>query len=343
MIVLLATSISFLLLQFPALSKQPGRNANTVDPAVANFEDGLAKYKSKDYDGAIDALLQSVYFARNNYQPDAYFYLGMSYKAKNQDAKAVEAFMKHLDQTVKPSPDARIEVGEIYMRNNRDVNAEREFKLALVDYMGAAPRAHNALGKLYDKKKDYDTAQWHYLQALGDPPWKYTEAWMNLAENMMAQQNWVGAIKHCQAMLSSDRTLKGVDEPRVALDLGICKVAKGDHQGAMEAWQLAASLNPAFAAPHLLLARMFENEKHISSAVKEYRTYIGLASDDKQLEQVKAHMSMLEQQIRPVEVEVQPAKPSPYMRKQYDEQTSTGSNPAAEQSELEPVGKDSGF
>jgi tetratricopeptide (TPR) repeat protein len=324
-----------------AMAKQPGRNANTLDPSLANYEDGLAKYKRKDYDGAIDALLQAVYFARNSYQPDAYYYLGMAYKAKNQDAKAVEAFNKHLEQTIKPSPDGRVELGEVYMRNNRDVEAEREFKLALVDYMGQAPRAHNALGKLYDKKKDYDTAQWHYLQALGDPPWKYTEAWMNLTENMMVQQQWAQAIKHCQTMLSSDRTLKGVDEPRVALDLGVCKFAKGDHQGAMEAWQLAASLNPSFAAPHLLLAKMFESEKHISSAIKEYRTYIGLAADDKQLEQIKAHMSSLEQQISPAEAEVQPAKPSPYLRKQYEGQAASGSG--EEQPDLEPVGKDSGF
>jgi tetratricopeptide (TPR) repeat protein len=303
-----------------ALAKQPSKNANTVDPAAENYKIGSEQFKLKDYDGAIDALLQAVYFARNNYHPDAYYLLGLCYKEKKQDAKAVEAFSKHLTQTIKPSPDARVELGEIYMRNNRDYEAEREFQLALVDYRGTAPRAHNALGKLYDKRKDHQTAQWHYEQALGDAPWQYADAWLNYAENMMIQQQWASAVQQFQTMLDRGKSLKGLDTPRACLDLGVAKYAKGDHQGALEAWQTALSVNPSFAAPHLLLAKMFDEEKHISSAIREYREYIGLAPDDPQLPQIKARMVTLEQQVRPPETPMQPTKPSPYMRKQTEEQ-----------------------
>jgi len=302
----------------PVLSKQPSKNANTVDPAVENYKKGSEQFKLQDYDGAIDSLLQAVYFARNNYHPDAYYLLGMSYKAKNQDTKATDAFSKHLEQTVKPSPDARVELGEVYMRNSRDREAEREFQLALVDYRGAAPRAHNALGKLYDKKKDYQTAQWHYEQALGDQPWQYADAWTNYAENMMIQQQWASAVLQFQAMLDRGKSLKGLDAPRVCLDLGVAKYAKGDHQGALEAWQTAITVNPSYPAPHLLLAKMFEEEKHISSAIKEYRAYIGLATNDPQLPQIKTHLLTLEQKIRPAEAEMQPVQPSPYTRKQIE-------------------------
>ena len=59
-----------------------------------------------DYDGAIDAFLQSVDFARNEYAPVANFWLGKSYMAKwknrshNEDGKAIEAFKKSVEQTI---------------------------------------------------------------------------------------------------------------------------------------------------------------------------------------------------------------------------------------------------
>ena len=48
-------------------------NKNTKDPADKNCKLGKELYKKGDYDGAIDALLQSTYFARNGYAPEAFY------------------------------------------------------------------------------------------------------------------------------------------------------------------------------------------------------------------------------------------------------------------------------
>src|SRR6516165_9822677 len=99
------------------IAKVQSKGKNTVSPSQTNFEAGMVKYKNKDIDGAIDAFLQSVYFARNYYDPQGYYMLGVCYMEKKEDAKAIDAFNKHCSQSVKVSPQAHVYLGEIYLRN----------------------------------------------------------------------------------------------------------------------------------------------------------------------------------------------------------------------------------
>src|SRR5688572_17331808 len=89
----LALSLIFVSVQMPATAKAPFESktgdVNTVDPAVNNFQEGLKKMKAADIDGAVDAFLQAVYFARNNYHPAAQYFLGLCYKLQNKDSKAI--------------------------------------------------------------------------------------------------------------------------------------------------------------------------------------------------------------------------------------------------------------
>src|SRR5271170_2251881 len=71
-----------------ALAKLGGKGKSTVEPSQENFEIGMQRYKSEDVDGAIDSFLQAIYFARNSYQPDAYYWLGVCYFDKKLDSKA---------------------------------------------------------------------------------------------------------------------------------------------------------------------------------------------------------------------------------------------------------------
>lgn len=300
-----------------------GGDVNTVDPSMNNLNEGLRRIKAGDLDGAIDSLQQSIDFARNNYDPTAYYWLGMCYKKKNQDGKAIEAFKKHLEQTTTPSPWGHVDLGEVYMRNDRDGEAEQEFNKALAEGTGGGARAHNAIGKLHDKHGDYTSANWDYIQALGDPPWRFGEAWMNLIENYMKQTEWVAAIQQINTMLAQQKMKNlvfGIDYARVNTDLGVCKFAKGDHQGALQAWQQACVNDPLKAQPHLLLAKLFDEEKHITSAVHEYEKYIALAPNEKGIDQVKARMEYLQSLVQPKEAPAEAAKPSPFMRQQLQQQ-----------------------
>ena len=54
----------------PAYGKTSSKN--TKDPSEKNARLGKQLYEKGDYDGAIDALLQATYFARNGYAPEAF-------------------------------------------------------------------------------------------------------------------------------------------------------------------------------------------------------------------------------------------------------------------------------
>src|SRR6516162_333299 len=74
------------------------KGKNTVTPSEENHQIATSKYKAGDLDGAIDAFLQALYFSRNYYNPDAYYWLGVCYMEKKQDAKAIEAFKHNCEQ-----------------------------------------------------------------------------------------------------------------------------------------------------------------------------------------------------------------------------------------------------
>lgn len=327
------------------------KDANTTDPSYNNLMEGMGKMKKGDIDGAIDSFLQSTYFARNNYDPPAYYWLGMCYKAKRQDGKAIEAFKTHIQQQVTGAPDAHVELGQIYMRNDRDQEAEVEFNHALGEYRGPAPRAHNGMGMLLEKHGNLQDANWHFREALGDQPWTYAAAWVNYAENAMKQGDWGEATEQCVAMLARGATLPFLDRAKVHVDLGVCMLAKGNHGGALDQWQRACLINPLLSAPHLYLAKLLDSENHISSAIGEYRQYIALHPKDKNLDKVKDRLTYLEQQVKPAEAEVQAAKPSPYMRqqaqKEIEEQASAADKYKEEMESLsggpQADQKDSGF
>jgi len=306
-------------LALPALAS---REKNTTDPAIKNYNEGIQRMKKGQIDGAIDSFLQSIDFARNNYNPWAWFFLGECYKLKNDrenDTKAVEAFRKHLDQVVGRSPEAHIELGEVYMRMDRDEDARTQFNDALIEYMGPGPRAHNALGKLAVKQGDLSVAIGHFRDALGDPPWTYTEAWMNMADCYMKLRNFGEAVGQYLEMMKAERLkLTDADRQRIYLNLGLALLGKGDHEGAMRSWRECLSLNPSNAEAHLDLGMLFDQESHISSAITEYKAFVRLAPADPGTQKVKDRIALLEQKLAPAEPVAQ-EKPTPYMRRELEE------------------------
>lgn len=321
-----------------AYAKSKGKN--TVEPSEEHYKEGSKRYLKDDYDGAIDSFLQAIYFARNNYNPQAYFFLALCYKAKNQDAKAIDAFKKHLEQVTGPSPDAHVELAEIYMRNDRLNEAENELKDAIIEYRGPGPKAHNMYGLLLERRGDLSGAGWHYRTALGDPPWTYTAAWMNYADLYMKKGQYSDALEQWRNMNSRRLELKGIDFQRMNLNMGQCLLQRGDHQGAIDCWHNVLGLNPDNPMAHLFLALILDQEKHYSSSLTHYRQYLRLYPDAPNIQKVKDRLAFIEQSIKPQEAMPQQAKPSPYMRKQEEEEAKQ--NEPQDESSI-PQSGESGF
>jgi tetratricopeptide (TPR) repeat protein len=290
-------------------SKKGPKGENTTDPAKQNFEVGKRALKAKDYDTAIDAFLQSLYFARNNYNPEALFFLGLCYKAKHQDEKAIDCFKKHLTETTERSVDAHMELAELYMRNDNEAECSKELVEASRECREPNPRIPYINAVLLERSGDkylFD-AQQLYLTALGDKPWTYTDAWVGLAENNMKQKLWRSALHNLSDIIKDQGRLQELDLERVYLDSGHCWLQVGNHQAAMDSWKKACALNPDSALGHVNLGRLFDMEQHVSSAITEYRNYLRVAPKAADAQQVKDRLAWLEQQIRPAEDEPLPA------------------------------------
>lgn len=296
-----------------AAAKKSERGAGHVLPSDREYDIGMAKFKAGDYDGAIDAFKQSIYYARNEYMPQAYYWLGVSYKIKHEDAKAIDALGKHLQQSVGFSPEANVHLGEILLRNNRLNEAEDQAKAALD---GNREIGYNLWGKVLMAKGEWENASGQFLNALGETPWTYYEAWMNYVTLMIKRKSWTSALKQLTGMLESPKELKGINYEDIYLKRGLCFIAIGDHQHALEDWHKVLSYNPRNCEAHLQLAMMFDMEKHISSAIKEYKEFARLSTEQERVEPVKQRIQFLEQAIAPKAAEPAAPQPSAYMRQQ---------------------------
>ena len=303
----------------PGLAKDK-KGANTAEPAEENFKEGVTRFKSKDWDGAVDSFLQCTYYSRNGYNPEGYYWLGKSYMARRDDAKALEAFKKCVSQSMKKSPQAHVYMAEILMRNDKDEDANNEAKNALADAEGPCPEAHNIIAKECAKHGAYMDAEMQFMEALGEHPWKFTDAWMSYAESKMKAKDWVGAYGLLEKMIEAKGRLENMDESLVYYDMGLCNLARGDHQGAIDHFHQSLEINPACFLCHLELAILFESEQHYSSAVKEYSEFVRTAPpDNPKVQLAKERIQMLEQKLATPVAPVQVA-PSPYMRQQQQEQ-----------------------
>lgn len=326
---LLLSAIIFLLtlptFTTPAITSAAARSKgkNTVVPSQANYELGLKKFDEGDIDGAVDAFLQAIYFERAGYHPKAYYWLGCSYARKHEDGKAIEALELSIKQNLEKAADAYCLLAELYMRNDRLSEAQNAADRAVASSDGPNPQACNVMGLIDLKQGDFADAQSNFMNALGDPPWHYTEAWMNLANSMLLLRDWSGAVRHYKRMIAAKDRLKGIKLDEIYSKLGYCVLQVGDHQGALDAWHMSLNYNPNHAEAHFQLAGLLDTERHYSSAIKEYREFIRCA-DEKQspekLAQVRNRLTWLEQKVKPVEADPQAARPSPYMRKQAEEQ-----------------------
>jgi tetratricopeptide (TPR) repeat protein len=164
---------------------------------------------------------------------------------------------------------------------------------------------------------------------------------MNLGECYMKMKNWTAALMQFQQIIDSPKKLKHLDNARLYLDIGICDLAKGDHQGAIDSWHTALAFKKEMPEAHLQLGMIFDAENHISSAITEYKEFIRTSNDERKIGKAKERIEMLNQKLQPAETDPERSKPSPYMRQQYENQQRRIQEQQRKQQQQVP--RDSGF
>lgn len=308
------------------LAKFGRKGKNTATPAENHFWTGTERMRAKDYDGAIDSFLQAVYFARNGFYPEAHYWLGICYKEKGKDDKAIASLKTATDTSVEPLPDAWLAMAEVHLRNERYEEAEEAIGGAR---MAGAPyeKQYYLQGLIAENQKQFQAAEAYFSSALGEKPWKWTSAWMHYAECKMKQKHWLEALREFQDLLKTDQPLKNEPLDRIYSDIGVCCLAIGDHQGALDNWHRSLDYDITNADTHINIGMMLESEKHFASAIKEYKEGLKFLSEknprDQRIQQLRDRVIKLEHVIKPAELSPQRTKPSPYMRRGQDEESAS--------------------
>lgn len=290
----------------------------TVEPTELHMKEGMRLMKMKDWEGAADEFLQACYFARNKYCPQGWQYLGLCYKNQKAYGKAIEAFQNHLKQTTEKSPDAHVDLAECFMETGDFKKAEEQITQARVDADWHNTRPWYAMGELWEKMNRPSDALGAYCTALGDRPWKYTEAWMGKArcEIRLTPPRYNDALKDYRDIIEAG--LKDVDWVELYYNMAMCLYKRGDHQGAIDHLLEALKNNPDHFESHLTLAHIFDEEKHITSAINRYEHALRTAPKTANTDAINKRLVYLQGQLKATERDKE-VKPTPYMR-QIDQQ-----------------------
>lgn len=314
----------------------------TAEPSEENFKQGMNLVRERNYEAAIDSFQQAIYFSRNHYNPNALKMLGLCYKATRQYPKAIQMFLDHLKQTTEPAADARIDLAECYIEVKEFDKARDQITQSFREApsVKGTHRQRYAQGELSERMGDTSQALSFYCNALDDKP-LYTECWMAKARCEVKLKDYNEALKDYRGMLEKSPFLPGLDYHELYYNMGTCFYKRGDHQGALDRWRLALESNPESYDAHLALASMLDEERHISSAIKEYQAALRVAPKETVGRQkIEKRLLWLEQQIAAKDA---PAviKPSPSMRRDFEETIRQRNGEAPRDNT--PVPKESGF
>lgn len=305
---------------YPAWAAKKGIDQATVEPAEDNLKEGLRRLKSGNYEGAADSFMQSIYFSRNHYNPPAWLYLGLARKSLRDYPKAIEALNTHLSQVTENAPDARVDLAECLINLGEFKKARDEIIRAKGEAQpGQYARTRYAMGLLEERMGEPGRALDNYISAMGCCQDKnddvYGPAYMGKARSLMKLRQFKEAVEDYQKMLNGGVNMRSIDQIELYTNLGNCLYRRGDHQGAIDHWLYAVKLNPDSFDAHLSLASVFDEEKHITSAIREYENAIRCAPGNYDSGKLKARLQYLQGQIAPKEFE-RPIRPSPLMRQE---------------------------
>jgi tetratricopeptide (TPR) repeat protein len=349
--ILLGSAFSFVAHQMNPLTDAAAaaNDKATVDPAKSAIKQGETAMYKHDYAGAIDKFKQAIYFSRNQYNPTGWKYLAMAYKAERDYPKAIEAFNKHLSQVTEPSVAARCDLADCFIQMKDYEKARREIQKANVESQGVTDAmVICAFAKLDEKMEKWETAHKRFEISIKRDK-HLTEALMGRARmevrlgmKYYPQGQWLNkAFKHYLELIDNRHKLHGVNFEEVYYNMAQIYYKKGDHQNAIDHLHYILKDFPNSFTSHIALGKIFDDEKHYSSAIKQYELAIPNAPHGTDVEKIKARILYLQQLSKgggaPAAV-----NPSPLMRQQLKQPQPQGSlDNSYEKAPLSPTG--SGF
>lgn len=333
----------------PALSEKAfaaGKDKATVDPAKDAIKQGEAEMYRKNYEAAVDHFKQAAYFSRNQYNPLAWKYLGMAYKGMREYPKAIEAFNTHLKQVTEPAVAARCDLAACYVEMGEFDKARKEIQKANVESQGKSDAiVATAMGKINEKMEEYDKALLHYEVAIKRDDVN-TEALMGRARMEVRigmreypnGQSLNKALKHYMEIVDNRHKIFGANYEEIYYNMAQVFYKKGDHQGAIDHLHYALKDSPNSYNCHVALGKVFDDEKHIQSAIKQYELAIPNAPRGTNVDKIKTRVMYLQGLLKG-DAGPAPVKPSPLMRQQVQRKSGL----SAPYEKGPPPSVDSGF
>ena len=322
------TAALILLLQFSfqgilpcAEAKSKAKDSATVEPTVLHMKEGERMVKLGDYEAAADEFLQSCYFARNKYNPPAWLALGRCYMQLKNWPKAIDALTNHLSQTTEKAPDANCDIAECYIEIGQYEKADRHITQARIEADYKNHRPYCTMGKLQEKMGRYGEALSSYTTALADRPWTYTEAWLGRARcyRKMKPPDYNESLADYKGMISQGTILhKNPEWVEVYYGMAECYYRRGDHQSAIDHLLEALKLDPDHFESHIALGHIFDEEKHVTSAVNQYEHAIRTAPKGFDTEALNKRIVLLQGELK-AKGQDKEMRPSPVMRQQQQE------------------------
>lgn len=306
----------------PALAKSSkAKDSATVEPTILHMREGERMLKLNDYEAAADEFLQSCYFARNKYNPEGWLQLGRCYMQLKNWSKAIDALSTHLGQTTEKAPDANCDIAECYIEIGQFEKADRHITQARIEADYKNHRPYYTMGKLLERMGRYGEALGAYTTSLDQRPWTYTDAWLGRARcyRKMKPPDYKEALADYKQMVQQGNVLKkNADWVEAYYGMAECYYKRGDHQGAIDHLLEELKLDPDNFDGHIALAHIFDEEKHVTSAINQYEHSLRTAPKGYNVDSINKRIVFLQGELKGKQ-EQAPIRPSPAMRQQQQE------------------------
>ncbi len=224
-----------------AKARQYGpQDARMVEPVeegtpefVRAMDDGYAKYKIKDFEGAIRDYERATELDGNSAK--AFNGLGLAWRGAGELGKAEENFSKAI--ALRPNYGAAL-------LNRAEVrSAKKQWQDALTDFNAGIPLvpgqtlAYEGRGLVKYKLRDWDGAIADFQTAIGKQP--DLAAYLGSADARCEKGDWAGAVRD---YTEADKIKPG--NAAILLDLGFAKYKSYDLAGARKDYDAALAANP---------------------------------------------------------------------------------------------------
>lgn len=250
---------------------------------------GVAHYRMKDYESAIQAFEKAV--EQNPFGTQALLYEATCYHEMGQETKAAEAFQRAID--VDPTNvEVRYSIAQLYEKSNRPQDALVQYQAIYQqnpDYKDVA----FAAGILLFNQGKYAEAEPFFDKAASLRP-DDEQVLLAVGQNLLKAEEYAKAIPALQKYL--EVTKNETYRPAVLDQVAIAHEKQKDYEGALAAYDRILGLRPNWEKALLGKGNALVNLKRYAEAVPVLKSFLQISKNE---EKKKAVQDLL-QQVEPL-------------------------------------------